>query len=112
MDKLYTGDIPDTYKYALYGDNYIDLFSTDNINGNLDFYRVYMYDNYFTYDHLFQNFTDTKIASIIETTNDWYYRRDMPSIMFMSVVEVCILIILFNIITSVFKKGGLLHGLL
>lgn len=114
MDKLYIGDIPSEYCYAVYNTNYIDLYKQQNLQGSLDYYRVYMYDNTFQYEHRFVNYnlTNTTLANYINVTNDWHFRRDMPSIMFMSVVEVCILVILFNIVTSVFKKGGLLSGLL
>lgn len=114
MDKLYIGDIPQEYHFARFSNNYIDLYKTDRLEGNQDFYRLYLYDNQFMYEHLNTTYSqyNQTIATYVSVTNDWYYRRDMPSIMFMSVVEVCILVILFNIVTSVFKKGGLLHGLL
>lgn len=114
MDKLYIGDIPSEYCYSVFGNNYIDLYKQENLQGNLDFYRVYLYDHSFFYEHKFVNYANdsTTIATLIQTTNDWYYRRDMPSIMFMSVVEICIIVIIINLITSVFKKGGLLSGLL
>lgn len=114
MDKIYVGDIPKEYHFARFSDGHIDLYKTNELIGYQDFYRVYMYDNTFQYEHLSTTYSqyNQTTATSIETTDDWYYRRDMPSIMFMSVVEICVLVILFNIVTSVFKKGGLLHGLL
>lgn len=114
MDKLYIGDIPKEYCYARFSDNHIDLYKNLELTGVQDFYRIYMYENFFQYEHLTTTYTqyNQTIATYVSVTDDWHYRRDMPSIMFMSVVEVCILVILFNIVTSVFKKGGLLHGLL
>ena len=113
MDKLYIGDIPKEYCYARFSDNHIDLYKNLELTGVQDFYRIFMYENSFQYDHLTTTYTqyNQTIATFVNVTDDWHYRRDMPSIMFMSVVEVCILVILFNIVTSVFKKGGLLHGL-
>lgn len=114
MDKIYVGDIPQEYHFARFSDNHIDLYKNEHLTGVQDFYRLYMYDNSFQYEHLTTTYTqyNETIATFVEITNDYKYRRDMPSIMFMSVVEVCILVILFNIVTSVFKKGGLFHGLL
>lgn len=114
MDKLYIGDIPKEYCYARFSDNHIDLYKNLELTGVQDFYRIFMYENSFQYEHLTTTYTqyNQTIATFVNVTDDWHYRRDMPSIMFMSVVEVCILVILFNIVTSVFKKGGLLHGLL
>ena len=114
MDKIYIGDIPQEYHFARFSDGHIDLYKNQNLEGYQDFYRIYMYDNSFNYEHLsttYNQYTQTT-ATQVQVTNDWYYRRDMPSIMFMSVVEVCIIVILFNIVTSVFKRGGLLSGLL
>lgn len=114
MDKIYIGDIPPNYCYARFSDGHIDLYNTSDLYGIKDFYRIYMYNNSFNYDHLSTTYSEYNrtTASLVETTNDWYYRRDMPSIMFMSVVEICIIVFLLNLVTSVFKKGGLLSGLL
>lgn len=114
MDKLYIGDIPKEYCYARFSDNHIDLYKNLELIGVQDFYRIFMYENSFQYEHLTTTYSqyNQTVASFVDVTDDWHYRRDMPSIMFMGVVEVCILVILFNIVTSVFKKGGLLHGLL
>lgn len=114
MDKLYIGDIPLNYKYAVFSADRIDLFAQPNLQGTLQGYQIRMYDNYFTYASRTYNYAtnNTQTATQIEVTNDYLYRRDFPSIMFMSVVYVCILVILFNLVSSVFKKGGLLGGLL
>ena len=114
MDILYVGDIPQDYHYALYNSNYIDLYKVQNISSNDDFYRIYLYDNFFTYEHLFTNnaITSSVIGNYIKTSDDWYYRRDMPSIMFMSLVECLIIVLILNIVSSVFKKGGVFSGLL
>lgn len=114
MDKLYIGDIPKEYCYAKFYDEHIDLYKTNTLVGNVDYYRIFLYDNSFQYEHLQTNYPSTTTVSLtlVNVTDDWLYRRDMPSIMFMSVVYCCILVILFNIVSSVFKKGGLLGGLL
>ena len=114
MDKLYVGDIPQEYCYAVFSDNHIDLFKTLTLTGIQDYYRIYLYQNSFQYEHLQTNYSDiaTIVPTFVDVTDDWLYRRDMPSILFMGVVYCCILVILFNIVSSVFKKGGLLGGLL
>ena len=112
-DVLYVPDtIPSEYCYARYGSYYIDLFKDDCLENNSDFYRIYLYDNTYQYEHLFETFTETTILSFVETSNDWHYRRDLPSICFLSLVEIMIIIIFLNLVTSVFKKGGIFSGLL
>lgn len=114
MDKIYIGDIPKEYCFARFSDNHIDLYKTDNLIGNQDYYRIYLYNNSFQYEHLYTNYSDvvTVVPTFVDVTDDWLYRRDLPSILFMGVVYCCVLVILFNIVSSVFKKGGLLGGLL
>lgn len=114
MDKLYIGDIPEEYHFARFSDGHIDLYKNQELTGYQDFYRIYMYDNTFQYEHLNTTYTqyNQTLANYVSVTSDYKYRRDMPSIMFMSVIEILILVFLFNIVTSIFKKGGLLHGLL
>lgn len=114
MDVLYIGDIPQEYHYAVYGSNYIDLYNTPNLQGNLNFYRVYLYENQFAYEQRSATYNqyNYSTAKNIDVTDNYMFRRDFPSIMFMSTVYIILLVFLFNIITSVFKRGGLLSGLL
>lgn len=114
MDKIYVGDIPSDYCYAVYHDNYIDLYKQPNIQGSLDFYRLYLYNNLFQYEHRFEIYddTNTEIANYVSTTDNYLYRQDMPNIMFMSIVYVLIIIVLLNLVTSCFRKGGVFSGLL
>lgn len=114
MDTIYTGDIPSEYHYARFSNNYIDLYKNEHLTGYQDFYRLYLYDNTFIYDHLSTNYTqyNETVATYINTTDNYMYRRDFPSIMIMSFIYIILLVFLFNIVTSVFKKGGLLSGLL
>lgn len=114
MDKLYIGDIPKEYHFARFSDGHIDLYKTSELTGTHDFYRVYMYENLFTYEHLTTTYNqyNQTIASSIEVTDDYMYRRDFPSIMFMTTIYILFIVLIFNIVTSVFKRGGLLSGLL
>lgn len=113
-DVLYIGDIPQEYHFARFSNNFIDLFKQPNIQGDLDYYRIYLYDNTFQSEHLsgsFGNFNTFTVTNI-QVTDDYHYRRDFPSICLLSFFEICIILIIVNLITSVFKKGGLLSGLL
>ena len=48
----------------------------------------------------------------IDVTDSWQYRREMPSIFLVSFIAIFGIVILLNIVTSIFKKGGLLGGLI
>ena len=108
-DILYVGDIPSDYKYAIFGDNYIDLYKEIHLQGTLDFYRVYLYDNLFEYEHLSETYpnNNTTIATFIETTDNYMYRRDFDSICFIGLLNVLVIVLLLNVVTSVFRKGGI-----
>lgn len=115
MDKLYIGDIPKEYHYALFSSNYIDLFNTSNLyNGTYNFYRLYLYDNFFVYElssRAFSNYNVT-VATNIEVTDNIRYRRDFPDILQSVFIYVLLFVFLINLVTSCIKRGGLLSGLL
>lgn len=111
MDTLYIGDIPSDYCYAIFGDNYIDLYNSSNVTVGSQFYRIYFYDNYFAYDSLV-NTSITATAKYINVTNYYMYRRDISNIAFLSLTICLLLTLLLNLVTSIFKKGGVLSGLL
>ena len=115
MDKLFVGDIPTTYHFARYGSNYIDLFNTSTLHNNTyDYYRVYLYDNFFTYD--VGTYTvgqyNTVYLRDVPVSQEVVYRRDFPTIAFMVVMYVVVGIWFLNLFTSSIRKGGLLSGLL
>lgn len=113
MDTLYIGDIPQDYHYARFGTNYIDLYNTPTLSGTKDFYRVYMYDNYFAYDTGTTTYNyQTYYARDINVTDNKWYRRDMPFICLETAILIIFFIFIFNIVTSVFRKGGVFGGLL
>ena len=113
MDTIYIGNIPTEYKYARFSNNYIDLFKQPNLEGTLDYYRIYLYDNLFEYDHLQTTFNQYNIstATLVNVSQDFHYRRDLPSICFLSLVEILFIVFIVNLVSSVFKKGGVLGGL-
>lgn len=114
MDILYTGDIPKEYHYARFGSNYIDLYDRQNLtNGTYTYYRVYLYDNTFLYDIGQQTYSsyNTYYARNIEVTDNYMHRRDLPDILTCVFFFTFFFVILFNVFTSIIKKGGLLSGL-
>ena len=117
MDKLFIGDISTEYKYAQYGSYYIDLYNTDRLRANntYTYKRVYLYDNYFTYDTLTRTigqYSNDTYLHEIPVSQELYYRRDFPEIIIMWFIYIIVALWLFNLMTSGFRKGGLLHGLL
>ena len=114
MDTLYIGDIPKEYHYAVYGSNYIDLYNTPNLDTTLNYYRVYLYDNLFAYELRTSRYSslNPSYAQSIEVTDNYMYRRDYPSIIGISFTTIILIVFLFNIVSSGFKRGGLLSGLL
>ena len=115
MDKLYIGDIPSSYHYARFGNGYIDLYDTEVLHNNsYTYYRIYTNNNGFYYSTNNANYNQyiTEYAQPIEVTDIVYYRTDFPNIMLMTFILVLFGIFLFNIITSLIHKGGLLGGLL
>lgn len=116
MDTIYIGDIPEEYCYAVFNNGYVDLYNTNNfISGRTyPFYRVYL-----TYDEFLYSRGNTNISNYnnlyttkISVSNDMIYRRDFDKICSTTFIICFGIVLVFNIVTSVFKKGGLLGGLL
>lgn len=115
MDTIYIGDIPEQFHYARFGNNYIDLFNTSNLNSNqyYTYYRIYLYDNLFEYDvrsqqgggYYSETLTDVKVSQ------NKVYRRDFGDICIMIALFVGFGVWLLNLLTSVVRKGGVLGGL-
>lgn len=122
MEKLYVPDYIDlNFKYAVFKDN-----------GDIELYEKEFYDKAGQYRYwiLYANnqnkiltdsfgfviqegqTKDIAYAHDIELSHKWYDRPDCFNILFFSCVIMLVVIFCFNIITSVFKKGGLLSGLL
>lgn len=115
MDTLYTGDIPSEYHYASFGNGYIDLYNTDTLHNNTyTRYRVFTNNNGFFYsvDTVNVGTFQTTYLQPINTTNDISYRFDYPNILIMTTIFVLFGVWLFNLFTSIVRKGGVLGGLL
>ena len=115
MDKIYIGDIPTEYHFARFGNGYIDLYDSQVLHNNsYTYYRIYTNDNGFYYSTNIANYNQyiTEYAQPVDVTNEIFYRTDFPNIMIMTFIFVLFGIFLFNIVTSLIRKGGLLGGLL
>lgn len=114
MDILYTGDIPNEYHYAIFGNGYIDLYNTNVLHNNTyTYYRIYTNDNGFFYDVRSTSVGSytTTYTTDVSTSNEVVYRSDFPSILFMTITFTLIGVWLLNLLTSLIRKGGVLGGL-
>ena len=114
MDTIYIGDIPQDFHFARFGSDYIDLFNTETLvnNQNYTYYRIYMYDNLFTYSvgstsgsYYNQTLQDVNVS------NNKVYRRDFGDICVIVALMVGFGVWLLNLMTSIIRKGGVLGGL-
>lgn len=116
MDTLYIGDIPQEFCYADFNNNYIDLYNTNNFQPytSYTYYRVYMYDNAFYYEQLEYETSKNNYreVTLIDVTDNFMYRRDIDVIFVMTFCFVVLGLWLFNLISSIIRKGGALGGLL
>ncbi len=114
MDTLYIGDIPSDFKYAVFSNDYITLYNQPMAqNETLQYYRIYKnYDNFMystgttNFNYNMTNFTE------INVSDNWLYRGDIDKIFVVTFIICVLFIFVFNIATSVFKKGGVFGGLL
>lgn len=115
MDKVYIGQqIPAEYHYALFGNGYIDLYNTAELKGGtLDYYRIYTNAGgfYYKHDSQYYSLTSNTIATLIGVTDKVFYRQDFNSIVVTTFIIALFGVWLFNLLTSLIRKGGLLGGL-
>lgn len=114
MDTLYVGDIPQDYKYAVFSSDYITLYNQPTAtNETLQYYRIFTNYENFMYVTGFTDFRyNTSTFTEISVSNNWLYRNDIDKIFTVSFFFILLFIFVFNIVTSVFKKGGVFGGLL
>ena len=113
MDTLYIGDIPLDYKYAQFSGDYITLYNRPSANNiTLDYYRIYDKEGFY-YSKGIQTFGsyNTTYFTEIEVSDNWLYRQDIDKIFTVCFIIFFMFIFVFNIVTSVFKKGGVFGGL-
>lgn len=114
MDELYIGDIPITYKYAQFSNDYVTLYNKATfVNETTTYYRIYFNAPGFFYSTGTQSFGYTSSTfQEIPVTNNFLHRSDISQIFVVSFIIIFALVVLINMVTSVFKKGGVLGGLL
>ena len=115
MDVIYRPEgIPSDYNFCDINNDYIDFYNKGSFRDETAiYYRVY--NNYpGLYETLTRNFGNYNLYTFQEykCSSDFVYRTDFPEIMFCSVTFIIIFLFLFNLITSIIKKGGIFHGLL
>lgn len=115
MDTLYIADIPTEYHYAIISNDYITLYNKPyGHNETLNYYRIYSNNLGYYYSQGTQSFSqyNTTYFTDIPVSNDWMYRTDIDKIFTVCFIIFFMYIFVFNIVTSVFKKGGVFGGLL
>lgn len=114
MDVLYTADIPKSFKYAVFSNDYVTLYDQPiGYNNNLPFYRIYFSPHGFYYSQGTQTFGgyNTTYFTEIEVSDKWYYREDAGTILCFLIAWTVATLWFINLFTSIFKKGGVLGGL-
>lgn len=116
QDKLYVNeDIPEDYKFMDFHEDYIDIYNKSSFRDETTtVYRIYHCispNTYYTYSKTFGNY-QTYTYQEYPRTSDICYRTDFPQICNVVFIFSIFFIFLLNIITSIFKKGGVLSGLL
>lgn len=114
MDTLYIGDIPTDFKYAVFSGDYITLYNQPTAtNETLPYYRIYKNYDEFMYSTGVTDFRySTTTFTEITVSNNWLYRTDIDKIFTVSFFFILLFIFTFNIVTSVFRRGGVFGGLL
>ena len=111
MDTLYTGNIPKDYKYIFLQDGYIYLFNKPFAeNQTLECYKI-SNNNGFLYCH--DTFEVHELVNFekVNVTKKHYYRTDYTNILFCSCMLAVVFIFILNIVTTLYKRGGVLSGL-
>lgn len=115
MDTLFVGEIPLEYHFANFGNGYIDLYNVPVGHNNvLNYYRVYTNNNGFFYGtgtNSFSQYTTVNFQDI-KVSDNWMYRSDIDKIFLVCFIIFFMFIFVFDIVTSMFKKGGVFGGLL
>lgn len=117
MAKLYIPEsIPYDYKYITNITNtYFDIYKVSNTAGTSGtFYRVYygLDEDIFqqnSYNH--SNYSGYNTIQI-DRTNDILARKDISNICITSFSVIFLILFLFNILSSILRKGGVLGDIL
>ena len=95
-----------------FGDGYVTLYNTNNFydNNYYDYYTIYN-ENGFYYSSGSRRVYSQSVVDV-QVTDNWLYRRDVDSIFIIIFSFVLFGLFLFNVMTSIIRKGGVLGGLL
>lgn len=110
--------IADNYKYIVPSSDYYDVYNTNYLNANstYTYYRFYNnvdQDMYVTLERTTSNYNYGYLSCVeIQPSHNYVYRKDYPSIVSTSAIIILGIVVLFNIITSIIRRGGLFSGLL
>lgn len=114
MDTLYIGDIPSEYHYAIFNNGYIDLYNTNVLHNNTyTRYRIFTNVNgfYYSIDNVQVGNYTTTYTTDINVSDQITYRQDFSSIVVVTFIIALFGVWLFNLLSSLIRKGGLLGGL-
>lgn len=107
--------IPNSYHYIRYGNGYYDLYNQASMPGDnyYTFYRVYYSFNQDMFEKLSTHVAqyNTLYAQNVNVSNSVWYRKDLDSILTVCFIICFFAIMVINIFSSIFKKGGVLSGL-
>lgn len=114
QDILYIADIPSDYHYVVFQNDYVTLYNQPSArNETLTYYRIFLNASPGTYisgtqqfGNYTQHFTDYPVS------NSFLYRSDLDKILICVFIIVLFFIFITNIMTSIFRKGGVFGGLL
>lgn len=114
-DKIYVPEeIPSNYVYGEVTNNYVDLYPKASFaNESTDYYRIYYHYSSGLFQKKSRTFGSyTTYYDTLPVSREVFDRPDFVNIL-SCVFFVCIFgILLFNIITSFVRKGGLFSDLL
>lgn len=104
------------YKYVVeVKDNYIVLTNQRTVTADwqnpeqINVIYQYFYPSTQTIENT-RNYTSNNTFTEIETTNDFYYRADAPTIMTIGMIMTFFFIFILNAMTRIGKKGGIFFG--
>ena len=106
------------YKYIVPSQDYYDIYNTNYLEPNqtYNYYRFYNnldQDMYVILQRQTSQYNYGYLSCVeITPQHSYIYRKDYKDIVVSSAILIIGVICLFNIITSLIRKGGLLSGLL
>lgn len=113
MDTLYIGDIPSAYHYAVFSNDYVTLYRVPYAQStDLDYYRVYTNYRGFYYTYGTTHVNNYTSYQDISVSNNFMYRNDINDIFQTAFIIFLMILFVFNLVTSLIKRGGILGGLL